>query len=261
MKKALGRVEDLCDSYLMEHKNDSVSKCYKILIKADLNECKYYLRAGFFEMVYNSNYEQAIMYYNDALKYSIVEKEKAISYFYLGQVYQAKSDYTRALYYYEQPSALIKNMPSERNEFLRSIYVSLGNIYSDKAEYEKALNYFEQALSLQSENYCLEDLFIYSGIGGVFTDLKKYDQAMEYYNKALNIFDKSDVKYIAYWIDLQNSIGLVHYYKGEYIEALESLSVAKNVQLKFMGEKDKATAGVFNNWDWFTEAWATIMRQ
>ncbi len=155
-------------------------------------------------MVQKSDYEKALILYNEAL--TIVEsnrdhkKARKLESAILGNigiVYRYQSDYPKALEYYFK--SLKINEELERKSGIAANLGNIGVVYRLQSEYSKALNYFLKALKINEELENKNGMAINLGnIGNVYSNqsethsdqnqkVELLNKALEYYFKALEI--------------------------------------------------------------------------
>jgi len=77
----------------------------------------------------------------------------AWSYNNIGIVYSDKSEYEKALEYYQKALEIQKELLGEKHTNVADFYKNIGLVYADKFEYDKALEYYQKALVSILINY------------------------------------------------------------------------------------------------------------
>ncbi len=145
------------------------------------------------------NPDTSLYYYNAALKKADALKDelkKAKAIYAIGRCFEDKSDYAKALEYYNQSISITgKYLSSSRKpnlikakKILTSDYNAIGIVYMYQSDYSKTLDYFFKALKINDE---LKDksgqAINYGNIGIVYYNQLNYSKALDYYFKALKI--------------------------------------------------------------------------
>ncbi|MCK4664375.1 MAG: tetratricopeptide repeat protein [Bacteroidales bacterium] len=148
----------------------------------------------------------------------------------IGNTYQRKSLYDKALEYFNKALQIFKEIGFDYGIF--STLNNIGAVFEDKGDYGKALEYLLQSLKIIEEIGNSSDIAMaYNNIGLVHYYQLNLDKALEYHNKALDIRIKINNKKgqaLSY-----NNIGIVYYYKKDYEKVLEyfqkSLTIYKDI--------------------------------
>jgi|GEM_PF-1238972 len=114
-----------------------------------------------------SQAERIALRYVDSYPYDFILK------YYLGQIYEAKKDYAKAIFYYEKAALLAS---SETDEQLRlQFYLRIADLYRKKQQYKEAIGYYALVLDKDPDN--LKALF---SAGECCYHLELYSKALEH---------------------------------------------------------------------------------
>lgn len=136
--------------------------------------------------LYLKNYKQAEVYFNEAiqeakkLKYT---KGQAISTGFLGNCFEKKREYEKALKHQKESLALFKLLKDIRG--LSLVNESIGSIYEDLKNYDLAYEYFNTAYGLVKGEHSTKEVNILNNLGDVHRKKGDYKKAINYTNKAL----------------------------------------------------------------------------
>ncbi len=145
------------------------------------------------------DYEQAVKLYQQALERHRDDRNRAVSWHNLGDVYYALDRPNDALAAYQQA---IKLDPQ------RAIYPnSLGNLYGALGRYEQAIAAYQQAVKLDPEY-----MLAYNSLGNIYGTLGRDKEASEAYQKVIEL--KPDYAW-AY-----NNLGFIRARQGAYEAAV-----------------------------------------
>ncbi|MEE3718851.1 tetratricopeptide repeat protein [Tumidithrix elongata RA019] len=162
----------------------------------------------------------------------------------IGLVYDNLGQYSKALEYYRQSLAIIKEIGDRYKEGLT--LNNIGTIYDYLGQYPKALEIYQQALAIQKE---IGDRAgagtTLNNIGAVYRNLGQYPKALAYYQQSLTIIkeigDRPEEGRTL------NNIGLVYDNLGQYSKALEyyqqSLAIQKETGDRFGEGKNLSNIG------------------
>lgn len=194
---------------------------------------------------YGGNYDSAIFYYQQSLKYykkANYSKGIAASYQNLGNIYFQQANYKKALKYYFESLPRYEAINYQKG--ISSIYDAIGNVYkadNDKGNLEKSLKYYRKAFDVKNQ-FGNEPILVYSyiRIGDVFltqsTDNVQYtDSSLYYFRKAKKIINKYNMlKYMGVVYDGLGSIfRLREENDSAYFYFKESLKLKKEMKNTF----------------------------
>ncbi|HKJ48775.1 MAG TPA: adenylate/guanylate cyclase domain-containing protein, partial [Christiangramia sp.] len=144
-------------------------------------------------------------------------------YFQLGNAYQIKGDYSKALESYFKAA---ENTNSD--EQLGQIKLVTGDVYSLTNNFDRAVKYYDEAILYFRDPKDKEDsIYLGTGLfnaGDGYLKNNKLDQAYSYIQEAGNIFDDLDfVRGAAY---CTGTLGLIHAKQGDSDRAEENIQEA-----------------------------------
>ena len=139
---------------------------------------------------HSKNFDDALKYYEKALKLAINNNEKSNVWANIGLLNNDKLDFERAKESYEKAICFNKVNTIALN--------NLGLIYNNLGEIDKAIICFERAIKIEPNN----DNF-WNNLGESYNKLKQFDKAIEYCEKAIELNPDSDAAYA----NLGNSYG------------------------------------------------------
>ncbi len=186
-----------------------------------------------------------------ALKYlGKNSKQTANIYAGLGNVYNKKSEYDKALDYHFKCLEIVLELFGKNNMNVASSYNNIGMVYSDKSEYDKALEYYFKSLKIRLKLFGEKHLSVagsYNNIGTVYDIKSEYDKALEYYFKSLEIrLEQLGEKHTDV-ASSYNNIGIVYDKKSEYDKALQYYVKSLEIRLELLGRKDIYMAKSYGN--------------
>ncbi len=221
----------------------------------DTTNVEWQVEAGRYILEYLADYDQAMTYFQRALRQAISQgvennSDVAICYFNIGTVYYAHGEYDQALEYYLKALAILKSVYGEIHTDVATNYNMIGLMYYHQCKYGKALKYYRNALSIV-KSFFVEDhpdvAFCYNNIGMVYDAQGKYDQALEYLQKALyiriSVYGENHPRVAVSY----NNIGLVHFSQDKYGQALEYHQKALAIRKSVLGENHPDVAVSYNN--------------
>ena len=157
------------------------------LAKPDTNRVKLLNGIGFEYL--NSNFDEGINYASQALALArrlTWKKGMASSYFRLGSLYGAKSDYSKALPYYLSGLKIAEALKDKT--LISSGIGGMGVIYVNLANYPQALANYEKALKGAEESGDKSRVVLWlNNIGGVYNQQGEYRKALDYRLKSLKL--------------------------------------------------------------------------
>ncbi|GAB4251695.1 MAG: hypothetical protein Kow0079_05830 [Vicingaceae bacterium] len=173
-----------------------------------------------------SNHLDSSVYKQTLLLYSVVNANKGIVYYSIGEYEKALENYFVALKTDTKLGDLIGQATDLGN---------IGLVYSNLSEYDKALNYFLQALTIEKRLNNKRGIGRnYGNIAIVYSKLSNFDKALEYYKKAIEI-DK-ELGYKRGLVIKYGNIGLLYKKKGDYEKAheyyIKAIEGAKDLDFK-----------------------------
>jgi signal transduction histidine kinase/DNA-binding response OmpR family regulator/HPt (histidine-containing phosphotransfer) domain-containing protein len=192
-----------------------------------------------------SEYTKALKYYNNYLETVKVlgnKRGEAVALTNIGIIYRHLSNYPKALEYFLNSAEIFDELGDKANTS-HSLY-NIGDIYTLMSDYSKALEYNNKSLELRE---ALEDkrgiAFSLNLNGLIYLNQSDYPKALEYYNRALEICkDLNDKKSVA-----QNlgDIGNVYNNQSDYPKALEYYNRALEI-FEDLGDKNGVAINLSN---------------
>ena len=228
--------------HLISYEFEKAIKAYEILLELDSSDLEIVIEfAEVFQEVNRLN--QAVTYYERALKLVENERDKANIYNNLGIIYSQLNAYSKAESAYFQSRSiyikLTKTDPIRFEPLLATTNNNLGILYQSQYNFKKAEESFLEALKIyqrQEEDYFQvfepKSAAILNNLGALYTDLNAYEKAEEAYLEASEIYQRlsriNPERFEPDLADLQNNLGLMYadlnaYENAEsaYLEALE----------------------------------------
>ena len=144
--------------------------------------------------------------------------------------YMARLD--QAMTYYERAMRLAESEEVGEKSLAIKCYSHIGQLYFDKGEYDSALQHFQHALSLTDSVYGdhhPEIALCYNNIGSVNSVLGNYAAAEEYYQNSLDFLKSNDGENHAEVADVYDNLGSLHSKQGDYERALSDYEKALEI--------------------------------
>jgi len=140
---------------------------------------------------YLKQYEQALKYYDQALKLMKYDKDQAMCLNNIGITYAKIKQYEQAIKYFQDSLSIrIKSLP-ENHQDIGISYTNLGVIYSSIDQLDKALQYFNLALKyFQRNKSIIFRAILYQNMAKIFQQMNQFNKALQFYQDALNIFEQ-----------------------------------------------------------------------
>jgi len=179
----------------------------------------------------DSAYYFAQMMYDFATKKGI-RKEMAMAKRTQGISYFVRSDYPKALDYFQRSLTISKEI-SDKSGMAGSLN-NIGVIYRNKGYYPKALDYYQRCLKILEEISDKRGMaYILNNIGVIYKNKGEYSKAMEYYQRSFNIMEElSDLRGMAVALD---NIGVIYRKMGYYPKALDYYQRCLKIMEKIKG--------------------------
>jgi tetratricopeptide (TPR) repeat protein len=114
----------------------------------------------------------------------------AVSYNRIGDIWDTKGDYDKALGYFEKNLAINLEYYGESHPNVAVSYNRIGDIWDTKGDYDKALGYFEKNLAINLEYYGESHpnvSGVFNNFGLLYMKIKRFSDALKAFNKALAI--------------------------------------------------------------------------
>lgn len=243
-------IKEAIEAFKMQHLNDSVSKYYDILIKADSTNWDNIASAADFETQFMANYDKADKLYRRMIN-ADADTIKLAGYTGAGLIYIIqKNDYVEGKRYVQKGLDLLISAVGEKNQYVAANYCNLGNIYLTINDYAKAKEYLQKGLDLQialsGENH--ENVALaYNGLGGLYLDEGNGTKALEYFNKSLRIRKAIYGEENIYVANILFNIGLSYIRLGENDKALENFEKGLDMRKNLLGENHPDVAAGYAN--------------
>ena len=189
---------------------------------------------------YKYDYDDAIMYYREAVSIAIETKEKKLEgncYVNLGRVFECLSNYITAKAYHEKALAIAEKMGHRKAE--AKCHGNLGRVVKYLGEYDKAKRHQEKALAIAEKIGDREtEAKCYENIGSIYQSFGEYVKAKEHLQKAIGIAEKigdreTEAKCSA-------NLGSIFQSLGEYVKAKAYKEKAPAIAEKIGDRKTKA---------------------
>jgi signal transduction histidine kinase/CheY-like chemotaxis protein len=146
---------------------------------------------------YEEDYNKALKYYKDALKYTRFEEytgeEPAGIYNNLGNVYRQKEDFKTAFTYYDS-SLFISERIGDKNQ-IAVTYKNIGIAHKMTGKYSKALEYFNRSRKL-AETIRLIGVHreILEELSDTYARMGRYQQALKFYREYTDLKESLEAK-------------------------------------------------------------------
>ncbi|MFQ5883923.1 MAG: tetratricopeptide repeat protein [Thermoplasmata archaeon] len=114
----------------------------------------------------------------------------------------------------------------------REIFEGLGDVYEHIGDFDKSLESFESALELSEENRKRADIL--TDLGEVYENRGEHDKAIRTYNEALDLVKGEGCKEEGLAL---SGIGVVHWSRGEYSNALENCEMGLEILEKIGNQR------------------------
>jgi len=130
-------------------------------------------------------YELTSRALNEA-KHLKFERGLAVAYNLMGVVFDIRSEYDSALYYYHK--SVIYSYRTSYFKILASAYNNMGMVHKNRGNYNEAIRDYFDALRIFEKQADKKGIGnTYNNLGLVYTDLKQYQQALDFHEKSLKI--------------------------------------------------------------------------
>ena len=240
---------------LARAENDSAK--YYIAMRAELDTAnvEWQTQAGRFITEYLAEYDQAMSYYQRALRNAKLQFGEnsewvATCLNNIGIIYNYQGEYDKALNLYVEALAIDKSVYGENHPNTAVSYNNIGYIYASQGNYAKALELYNKALEIDKSVYGENHPNVaaaYNNIGGIYQYQGDYSKALQLYLKALEI-DKSVYGENHPNVAMSyNNIGGIYYNQGDYSKALELDFKALEIRMYVYGENHPDVARSYYN--------------
>ena len=198
----------------------------------------------------NSNYDQAIAYFQQTLK---LNKEDVFAFDGLGMVYFAMEQYDKAIEWFKKqldPVVALNNLSrcyyrignyKQAIEYSKHVLeknptdkIAMGNLaiaYRKQKSYEQAIEWYKNSLTLDSKNKQAMD-----GLGITYREMGDYQQAIHWFQERLKIEPKDK--------QAMDGLGITYREMGDYEKSIEWF----NKKLEFHPNDKHALNGLESNY-------------
>lgn len=208
---------------------------------------------------YHYNYEKSIEFFLKTIKvYEEINDVNGIIRCYnnLGLIKTEQSQFNEALDYFN--NALIYAIATKNKNEISISYQNIGNHYYNLGKYDKAIEFYFNSLKICEEIGNLKGIsYCNSNIGVIYNLQKNFNKALDFFNKSLKIDEEiNDLKGIAM---NYNEIGIIYFEKKKYDTALIYLNKSLKYKEKINDQKGIASTlinigSIFNEKKKFKEA-------
>ena len=176
-----------------------------------------YIRNGFLY----SNTDSALLLAQHLLRFGETQPYPsaiAQAYNLMGVASSLKSDYPKALDYYQRSIKIFEQEGDKRGLAFNLNHV--GNIYADQGQFPKALDYYQRCLKIFEEiGFKIGVAGSLGNIGLIYKDQGEYPKALDYHERSLKMFEEmGDKRGMAGSL---TNIGLIHEIQGSFTLALD----------------------------------------
>jgi adenylate cyclase len=193
----------------------------------------------------NKNFDQAIGYFNQAIKINeTADNKKNIATLNsnLGACYFGKKDAANALQYYFKAAGYFEDTDNKKN--LLVVYSNIASVYNEMGNQSKSIEFYEKSITLNEALGNQQNVATLSAnIGGIFRSQNNFPRATEYILKALRINESiGNLKAAAL---NANSLGSIYFNQGNYDSAIEFYSKSEKAYEQ-AGNRESAARNVGN---------------
>lgn len=168
----------------------------------------------------------------------------------LGEVWNIKGDYDKAIDFFEKSLVIRLKLFGEQHNSTADSYGSLGLAYSQKNEHEKSIEYYEKSLVISLKVFGEQHSAVstlYNNIGFVHKKKGEYDTCIKYFKKTLDIIiilygSQHPVTGIIY-----NNIGAVYGDIKDFKNALVFCEKSLTIKLKSYAEDHPSVGKTYEN--------------
>lgn len=169
--------------------------------------------------------DKEIEYLNKMLELDNESESAIVS---LGEVYEQKKEWDKALYYYDLQEKL--DLPWAKTEAVNN----KATMFYNKKDFDTALGYFKQGVEYveqqekedeQKEKDGAKDSRFHHGVGICLAGKEKWDEAIEWFNKELQLDPQSAEAYY--------SIGLCWQEQDDFYRAMHNYNEALKLQPEY----------------------------
>jgi adenylate cyclase len=192
-----------------------------------------------------SNPDTAIILARDLLTYGEQHqyaKASATAYFIIASSNHIKSDYPKALDYYQRSLKISREIGDKSG--MADAIGNIGIIYVGQDNYPKALDYFQRGLKIYTEIGNIKGSATAIGsIGTIYAKQGNTTNALDYFQRSLKIYKEiGDKRSMGYSI---GNIGFIYKEQGDYSKAVEYFKKALSISQE-IGDKNGSANAIGN---------------
>ena len=171
-------------------------------------------------------YAEAILLYERSLELLSSDKDKAVSWNGLGNIYRCINDYENAVAAYQKAAELdpdtagmrdgTNNLPGEQTMNSSQTWNDLGEAYFKVGTYDRALDAFTKAIELEPGNG-----WPYANLARILVSKNRYEEAIALYQKSIGLL-QNDKDKAAVW----NRLGNAYRKLNDYDNAIKAYQKA-----------------------------------
>ena len=233
----------------------SLSDYLRRKAKSEIDTAHYFSIIGSFASEYFAALNTALKCQYKAAKINmkVFGKEHpntAVSYNYIGVVYESMGKFNKALQYYNKALVIREKTLASKHPDKAASYNNIGGVYESMGNYSKALTYYDKSLVIWKDELYFDHpnlATLYNNIGVVYESMGEFGRAIKYYKLALDIREKVLGKDHLSTASSYINIGGICKSKGNYDKAIVFYKRAIEIQKKVLGELHTDTAGSYNN--------------
>jgi len=206
------------------------------------------------EMYFQSHeYEKAIEYYKAYIHQNEAKGKNtslATSLNNVGQVYNSRGEYSKALECYLESLEIEKSLYGKTYPSIASSLNNIANIYYKQGDYNKALGYYLKALEINISAYGENHPHVatsYSNLGVAYKNKRDFKRALGNYLKALEIRKSGYGENHPEVGICYTNIGKVYYEQGDSTKALEYYEKSLEIYKAVYGENHPDVANSYND--------------
>jgi len=171
-----------------------------------------------------------------------IKKEMASALSTQGVSYHFRSDYIKAMDYFQQSLKIYEEISNKRG--MAGIMINIGLIYNKQGDYPQARDYFQQSLKIMEEMAEKRGMAAsLNNIGLTYMNQSDYPKALNYYKRSLKI--KEEIRDKRGMASTLNNIGSIYMDQGNYPKALDYYQ--RSLKIKEEISDKRGMAGALNN--------------
>ncbi len=182
---------------------------------------------------------QSLLRYGEEQQY---EKAKSLAYNLMGASNYLKTDYPKALDYYQRSLKIYEEIGDKPGS--ASTISNIGIIYKNQGDYPKALDYYQRSLKIQEEiGDTRGSAATIGNIGTIYLAQGDYPIALDYYQRSLKIVEEIGDKQVS--ANTIGNIGSIYKNQGDYTKALDYYQRSLKIYEE-MGNKEGSARTISN---------------